>query len=211
MSEQINNYEQFLIKLNEKPDEKEIAVNKFANNSKYLPISFVETKLDEYFFGLWQTEDFKHSIVANEIVGVITLKFYHPILKEWLSRIGTAAVPIQQKSKDNGGSGDITNISDKIINTLVKDFPHLEAMCIVSAAKKIGKVFGRDLNRKLEDNYNPIYTIEKTIDEVRNELANCRDLPSLTALYESYPDMHSIADFKKVFNAKAQEFKLLAK
>lgn len=211
MSTDVTKYELFLAKLNEQPEEKEIALNKFANNSKYLPISFVETKLDEYFLGLWQTDSFHYSIVANEIVGVITLKVYHPILKEWLSRIGTAAVPIQQKSKDNGGSGDITNISDKIINTLVKDFPHLEAMCIVSAAKKIGKAFGRDLNRKLEDTYQPMYTIESTIDEVRNELANCKDMASLTALYESYPDMHSIASFKKVFNAKAQEFKLLAK
>ena len=205
----VSKYEAFLTKLNQQPDEKELAVNKYANNSKYLPISFVETQLDELFLGLWQTEDFKYSIVANEVVGVITLKVFHPIAQTWISKIGAAAVPIQQRSKENGGSGDITNISDKIVNTLVKDFPHLEAMCIVSAAKKLGKTFGRDLNRKLEDTYQPIYTIQATIDEVKMLMEQCVDLDQLKALYDDYPDMQNIKDFKAAFSAKRQKLQLL--
>jgi hypothetical protein len=63
--------------------ENDTRVNKLAGNSLYIPISFVETKLDEVFFGLWETSNFKSQVVANEIIGSIELKVFHPIGKVW--------------------------------------------------------------------------------------------------------------------------------
>lgn len=130
--------------------------NKFANNSLFLPISFVEMQLDEAFFGMWQTENFITKLVANEMVGQIDLKIFHPVAKQWITRTGAASVQIQQAA----GTA-IDQIGEhKIKNTLVKDYPHLKAECVKNAAKSIGKLFGRDLNREHVDNYNPLMTDE---------------------------------------------------
>jgi hypothetical protein len=147
--------QQFQSFLQKPPAEKEVRSNKFANNSKYLPISFMEMTLDEIFFGLWQTRNFKTMNIANEIVGEIELWVFHPIVKTWLCRVGAGAVQIQMKSVEKGGSGDITNIKDKIVNTLSKDYPHLKAECFRNACLSIGKMFGRDLNREFDDQYVP--------------------------------------------------------
>jgi hypothetical protein len=121
----------------------------------YLPISVIQNRLDEVYNGLWSAENFNSRTVANEIVGSLDLKVFHPIAKIWISRPGAAAVMIQMKSTTNGGDGDITNIRNKITNTLVKDYPHLLSECIKNAAKSLGLTFGRDLNRKYTDSYFP--------------------------------------------------------
>jgi hypothetical protein len=150
------------------PPEEELKVNEFAKNAKYLPISFIENKLDELFFGAWEIVDFKWQVVANEISGSLQLKVFHPVLQIWISRTGTAAVQIQMISKKNGGDGDITNVRNKIINTLEKDFPHLKSECIRNAAKSLGKAFGRDLNRDKTDSYEP-FTEQIMFEETKKE------------------------------------------
>lgn len=155
------NLQKMVAFFNKQPAPANIKINKFANNAEFLPISMVETQLDETFFGLWQTENFRTKLIANEIVGEIELKVFHPITKQWLTRTGAAAVQIQQL-KDTS----IATIGEnKIKNTLVKDYPHLKAECVKNAAKSIGKSFGRDLNRKDVDTYNPLI---KTDDESIN-------------------------------------------
>ena len=42
---------------------------------------------------------------------------------------------------------------------MVKDHPHLLSACIMNAAKSLGVIFGRDLNRKFADSYYP-YILE---------------------------------------------------
>jgi len=149
--------------LQKAPDPKEIRKNKFANDSEYLPISFLEMTLDELFFGLWQTKNFHSRTVANEEVGDLEVWFFHPTAMTWLSRVGTASVMIQYEAEYEVIDGkkqkiktNITDISKKIINTLTKDYPHLKAECFRNACKSIGKAFGRDLNREFEDQYSPI-------------------------------------------------------
>jgi hypothetical protein len=62
----------------------------------------------------------------------------------------------------------VTDISAKIHNALEMDFPHLKADCIVNAAKSFGVAFGRDLNRKDRDFYQPVIT---TAERKANEIA----------------------------------------
>ena len=140
--------EAFNMKLHEKPDE--VGYNKFSK-SKYVPISYIQMTMDELFFGAWSTENFRSQVVANEIIGSIDLKYYHPELKTWITRTGAASVMIRQ----NQGA-KITDIGQKIKNTLVADYPHLLSACIANAARSIGKLFGRDLNRDYEDQFQPV-------------------------------------------------------
>jgi hypothetical protein len=188
------------------PPEEEVQVNKFANNAKYLPISYVENKLDELFFGAWEVTDFHCQVIANEIVGWLQLRVFHPVLKTWLSRAGNASVQIQMYAKDKGGDGDITNVRNKIVNTLVKDFPHLKSECIKNAARSLGKAFGRDLNRKEIDNYEPFteqLAFEETKEELRKMLNNCNNKEDLSILWDGLePEQQQDVRVKKLFTAR---------
>jgi hypothetical protein len=150
----IQNFQRAFLQREPRPEE--LQKNKFANDSLYLPISFLEMTLDEIFFGLWQTRNFTTRTIANEVVGEIELWVFHPTAKTWMCRIGAGAVQVQMVSKEKGGSGDIGDISQKIVNTLTKDYPHLKAECFRNACLSLGKTFGRDLNRKFDDQYSPI-------------------------------------------------------
>lgn len=203
--------EKFTQKLNEQPDKREVKVNKMAGNSNYLPISFIETKLDEVFAGLWSFEMQREQVIANEIIGVGVLEVYNPVAQTWIRRSGTAAVMIQQVSKERGGTGRISNIDDKIKNTLVKDFPHLETECLKSAAKKLGKMFGRDLNREFEDTYSPIYTEEINNTEGLHQAIDAMSRALLkdefTSIWNEYPHLQQNADFQKNYQY-SQRFSL---
>lgn len=145
--------EKFQTMLNKDPDKNEVRVNNHAGNTLYLPISYTEMALDEMFFGLWETKDFKWQVIGNEIIGSITLRVFHPIANQWIERTGASATMIRMKS-----GSSVMDAQNKIHNALEMDFPHLKADCIVNAAKSLGKVFGRDLNRKFEDQYKPMIT-----------------------------------------------------
>lgn len=146
-----NSLEAFLNGLQKEPNAKEIKVNKYAGNSRYLPITHLEMQLDEYFFGLWTVENVKWERIANEVCVSLDLKVFHPIAKTWITRSGVGAAMIQF-SKDS----DMMDMNNKIKNTLVKDFPHAKAQAFRNAAQSLGKLFGRDLNREEPANYEPI-------------------------------------------------------
>jgi len=163
----------FQKRLNVNPKSNEIKENPYANKAKYLPISFVEMTLDEMFFGLWQTRNFSHSIVINEIIGTLELGVYHPVLKDWIWRTGAGSTPIQMQK----GSG-ITEVDKKIHNTLVKDFPHLKAECLKNAARSLGKMFGRDLNRNFEDQYAPLLKMPENDPATQGQMSLIESLLS---------------------------------
>lgn len=146
--------ERFQKALNTPPNAKEVRENAHNAMAKYLPISFVEMTLDEMFFGLWETTDFRWQVMGNEVVGSLTLRVFHPVEKIWLSRTGAAAAMIRQAK-----GAKITDIDAKLHNALGMDFPHLKADCLTNAARSLGKMFGRDLNRKFEDAYKPLVTM----------------------------------------------------
>lgn len=134
--------------LNKEPNKHELQMNKMAGNTMYLPISFLETTLDELYFGLWKTDGFTTRVIGNEICGELNLHVYHPIAEMWITRIGAAATMIRQTSGAGVLEGD-----KKIKNALEMDYPHLKADCFRNACLSLGKSFGRDLNRKFIDSY----------------------------------------------------------
>jgi hypothetical protein len=198
----IKKVEAFSKKINEHPAATEIKVNKAAGNSKYLPISFIEMSLDEIFLGQWDFEFKGFQVIANEIVGYGLLTVTHPITGREIKRSGTAAVMIQQK-KDS----DITDISAKYKNTLVKDFPHLESECLKSAARKLGKLFGRDLNREHEDEFESPYTADEEKKAVRLQILDCKTEDELKELWNSKPELHTDKSFKTSINSRILEIK----
>lgn len=124
-------------------------------------ISHIEMTLDEMFFGLWETYDFKWSVIANEVVGSIVLEVIHPVTGEKVRRTGAAAIQImvdkvpEDVAKDSVKRNEwANNPANKKPAALDMGFPKLKAECTKNAAQSFGKLFGRDINRGLKaDNY----------------------------------------------------------
>jgi hypothetical protein len=128
---------EFLNVLNQNPDPQQIKVNAFANNSRYLPIEYLESQLDIVFGGLWQL---KHvggvNFMGNSISVDVELRVFHPVAKIWLTRAGSGAVQIQL---DQNGFAKPKSVERAVGAAL--------AMAEKNAIKKLGGLFGKYLNR----------------------------------------------------------------
>lgn len=123
---------------------------------KTILISHIETTLDEYFFGLWETVNFRWTQIGNEVVGAIDLRIFHPVAGVWITRQGAASIVIMVDKAPEGLQGNEKNVwaldmANKKSNALDMGFPKLKAECLKNAANSLGSLFGRDINRKEKD------------------------------------------------------------
>lgn len=217
--------EDFMKKLNEEPPADELRPTP-DGKARTLPISFVQMKLDEIYVGQWGTTQMEINLIGNEIMGNLILWVIHPITGLKIERPGTAAVqitvdavPAHMKFKD-GDSPELTAQKNKERNTWALDMqnkkpnalkmnaPNLKSECIKNAAATLGKVFGRDINRKADDvdSYESIYSDEIEVNEVKAEVEaqfnNCSTKEELAAIWNKYPELHGNPQFKKLFASK---------
>lgn len=206
--------ENFLKKINEAPPENELRPTP-DGQARSLPISFVQMKLDEIYIGQWGTSKLELTIFGNEIMGNLVLWVIHPITGLKIERPGTAAIQItvdavpddvkKDKKAKNAWALDMQN---KKPNALKLSAPKLKSECIKNAAATLGKVFGRDINRKMEDvdTYEAIYSDEIAVDEVRAELEaklnNCTTKEDLAAVWNEYQELQGNPQLKKLFAYK---------
>lgn len=141
----------FAAKLNKEPDTNELDKTP-DGKAKTLPISFVEMTLDELFFGQWELSDVTYQQIFNEVVGTGILTVWHPISGRPIRRAGFASVVITQ-DKD-AQIADFQSTKKK--NALDLSFPKLNAEILKNAAKSLGKIFGRDINRRQVDIFKPV-------------------------------------------------------
>lgn len=149
-------------------------------------ISHIEMLLDEYFFGLWETENFKWAVIANEIVGSIDLVCTHPVTNQKFRRVGAASIQIMVNAGTNA-----LDVQNKKSNALDMGFPKLKTECLKNAANSLGKLFGRDLNRKKADAYQPLIKVDRAAKERERieHLINDATLPEhLDAIIAQVPE-----------------------
>jgi hypothetical protein len=148
--------QEFVRRLNEPPKDSELR-NTPDNKAKFLPISFIETELDELFLGMWSTENFKWSGIGNEVQGSLELVLTHPITGKEIRRVGAGSIVImvdalndQEKAAMTKQERNIYAISpeNKKPNAMDMAFPKLKTECLKNAAQSLGKRFGRDINRR---------------------------------------------------------------
>jgi len=137
--------------MNKQPEKNKIKINKLARNSQYLEIGEIEKQLDEIYLGLWDTSNFEYKVIVNEITASIELKVFHPLAHIWLTRIGVASKQIMVRKETSP-----MEVTNKIQNCLLTVMPALKAECIKNAAKSLGSLFGRNLNRDIEEDYQSI-------------------------------------------------------
>jgi hypothetical protein len=140
--------------LNKEPAEN--SMDKTADGkAKTVTISHIEMTLDELFFGQWSLSEPQYQREFNEVIGSAVLTVIHPITGREIKRLGFAAILIMQ-DKDST-LADFNSTKKK--NALDLSFPKLKAEILKNAAQSLGKVFGRDINRKAQnvDKYNPLF------------------------------------------------------
>lgn len=175
----------FVNMLNADPPKEEIHRNE--DGSLYVPISFVQNKLDLIFYGHWSFKMERESFGRKWARGSGVMEVVHPITGHIIRRNGDAAIILT--------------------GNLRTDSPRLEAMVLLSCAKKLGKVFGRDLNRQKEDAPLPVVRVEKK--DVSTEEARMKALiDDITdpAELESYK-LVVPTSLKKHFDAKLKKLK----
>ena len=153
----------FTRRLNAEPDPREFDATP-DGQARYLPISFIEMTLDELFLGQWSTENFKWSAITNEVQASLELVLTHPVTGKEIRRTGAGSIVITVDSlskdqKDKMSKQDrnlwALNPENKKPNALDLGFPKLKQECIKNAAQSLGKIFGRDINRKKKDSFKP--------------------------------------------------------
>lgn len=155
MSDKKLELQNFLKRLNRDPDPAELDKTP-DGKAKVLPISFVEMTLDEIFLGMWSTENFTSRQIVNEVCGELELVVIHPVTGLAIRRTGAASIIIMTDKVPDTVTGQARNEwalspSNKKYNALDLGYPKLKAECVKNAAQSLGKIFGRDLNRKKAD------------------------------------------------------------
>lgn len=128
--------------LSKNPSDKWIKPHPLNRDIKYLPIDKVETMLDAIFQD-WRTEIKEVSQLAQSICAIVRLHYRNPVTGEWTYHDGVGAVPLRT---DKGRSAaDLQYIKSDAVAT---GAPAAVSFAIKDAADHIGRLFGRDLNRK---------------------------------------------------------------
>jgi len=143
----------FQVLVNQEPKEDWILIHPITKD-KYIPIERIEWLLTNIFLN-WKVEIKTVQLMANSVVVTVRLHYYNHASKEWTYQDGVGAAPLQTDK----GAGAIE--FDKIKSSAVQiGAPAAESYAVKDAAEKIGKLFGKDLNRKqfivfdsLEDKY----------------------------------------------------------
>lgn len=125
--------------------------NKTKIPVKYLPIERVEWLLTNIFIS-WKFEILREGLIANSVFVTGKLHYKNPISGDWEWMDGTGAQPLQTES----GAG--ATEFDKIKSSAVQiGLPAAESYAIKDAAEKLGKLFGKDMNRADRIAYDTLY------------------------------------------------------
>lgn len=195
------------ILLNQPPNPKWIKDHPFAKGVKYIPIERVEYLLTRLFIK-WRIEVKQIQTIANSCVVTVRLHYQNIEDNDWSWQDGIGAAPIS--TEKNAGAMDWNKVRT---DSVMKSAPAAESYAVKDAAEKIGKIFGKDLNRKDEIGYDSLAgTIpEETITV--NQIGWAEELVRKSTLDElqkeaTYAELGrtdlSMAEFRAITN-KLQE------
>ena len=137
--------------LNIEPPSQWIMDHPFAKGVAYLPIDKVEILLDT-IFQEWRPEIKSVTQLAQSIVCVARVHYRNPVTGEWSYADGVGAVPL--KTDKGYSAADLAHIKSDAVQT---GAPSAMSFAIKDAAEHLGKIFGRDLNRKNTVDFYGVY------------------------------------------------------
>jgi len=173
--------------------------------ARYMPIERVEFLLTSIYID-WTTEVKSVQIIANSVVVVVRLGVMNPITGQWQYHDGVGAAPIN--TKKGASATDFTQIIHSSVQTAA---PAAETYAIKDAAEKLGKLFGKDVNRAVNIDY--VTALDKKFvptgkEEIPEELKDViafADRENLANIYNSNPNLHSNPEFMQLLNKRKLE------
>lgn len=188
--------------LNAAPKPEWIFENKYANNSKYIKVGTIEYLLTSIFIK-WRVEVRQVQVIANAVVATVRLYVLDPITGEWDWQDGVGAAPIQTKT--GAPATDFAQVNTGAVQMAA---PAAETYAFKDAAEKFGRLFGKDLNRKDEMNYEDALqkrfapsVIQVIPEELIYSIAEA-DSENLGNIYRNNPEYQSNPEFIKHLNAR---------
>lgn len=191
--------------LNCQPKAEWVKQNPFANNSNYIPVGIIEYLLTSIYIK-WRVEVKELAVIANSVVATIRLHVLDPITGEWDWQDGVGASPIQ--TAKGAAATDFSKVNTSAVQMAA---PAAETYAFKDAAEKLGKLFGKDLNRKEQIDYGNMLDSKlrrPEIIEIPVELKAViaeADKENLANIYNSNPDLHGNPEFMKLLNARKTE------
>lgn len=191
--------DQFNLLLNQPPKADWIKQNKYANNSNYIPIGIVETLLQK-IFKRFRVEVLREGTMFNSVYVTIRLHYWNGIDNTWQFHDGVGAVQLQ--TKQGSSPAQLENINN---NAVMMALPMAKSYAIKDACEHIGKLFGRDINRKdvmafSQDNSITNEVDTKSKSRLESYIQNCESLEHLL----SVQDLAIKFDLMDLFNAKKE-------
>lgn len=192
--------------LNCEPKPEWIKVNKFAGNSRYIPVEIVEYLLTSIYIK-WRVEVRTIQVIANSVVATIRLYVMDPITGEWDWQDGVGASPIQTKS--GAAATDFSQVNTSAVQMAA---PAAETYAFKDAAEKLGRIFGKDINRQAQMDYQTMmsnkFSAQTEKNEIPDELKDViafADKENLANIYRSNPELHNNPEFMKLLNQRKTE------
>ena len=190
--------------LNSDPKPEWIFQNQYANKSNYIKVATIEYLLTSIFIQ-WRVEVKTVQVIANSVVVTVRLHIMNPVSGEWDWQDGIGASPIQTKA--GAAATDFGQVNNSAVQMAA---PAAETFAFKDAAEKLGRLFGKDINRKDEMNYGNLdkkfasMTLVEIPDELRDIIGDS-DGDNLTNIYRSNPEYHSNPEFMKLLNARREQ------
>lgn len=147
--------DEFLKIVNQEPPQQFVKDHPLAKGVKYIPIDKVELMLTK-IFQHWYPEILKTGQLLNAVEVTVRLHYLHPITNEWQFSDGVGAVAIQTDAGKT--AADLSAVKS---NAVMLALPAAKSFAIKDAAEHIGRVFGRDLNRKDTMAFSPSYATQQ--------------------------------------------------
>jgi hypothetical protein len=143
-------------------------------------------------------------VIANSVVATVRLWYMDPVTGDWDWQEGVGASPIQ--TEKGAAATDFSKVNTSAVQMAA---PAAETYAIKDAAEKLGKLFGKDINRQGQMNYSDALNrkfVEVGVmpDELRDIMKEA-DKENLLNIYESNPDLHGNKEFTTLFNTRIKE------
>lgn len=127
---------------------------------KYLPVERVEWLMSRIFIR-WRCEVTSTQLIGNSVVVAVRVHYIYPITGEWDWTDGVGASPLQTDS--GAGAIDFNKLKSTAVQMAA---PSAKSYAFKDACECLGKIFGKDLNRRDID-YNSLF---KEREELREKV-----------------------------------------
>ena len=157
----ISQKNQLNVLLNQPPKEIWLKEHPMVAGVKYLPVGKVEFLLTA-IFQEWKVEVKNITTIANSVVVTVRVHYKNPVTQEWSWQDGVGAAVIS--TKKGAAAMDWNNVNTMSVMQAV---PAAKSYAKKDAAEELGKIFGKDINRKEQNDYSVLQG--KFVDKIEIE------------------------------------------